>query len=138
MCGSSRATASLRPSRLWIWGYKPAPNYQDALFDAVSRHLDLNRRIAETTQVAKPIVADIDEIFTSAPIVAPRPTIPSLERLVRKFDPVERDFRNRQLGRAGEEFVVDLERRRLAHECQTASKIDPGSACNIAPLSPTS
>jgi len=28
---------------------------------------------------------------------------------------VERDFRNRQLGKAGEEFVVDLERERLAH-----------------------
>lgn len=27
---------------------------------------------------------------------------------------VERDFRNRALGRAGEEFVIDLERRRLA------------------------
>ena len=36
-----------------------------------------------------------------------------LERLVRKFDPVQRDFRNRQLGRAGEEFVVELERKRL-------------------------
>jgi hypothetical protein len=36
-----------------------------------------------------------------------------LRELVRKFDPVERDYRNRALGRAGEEFVVDLERRRL-------------------------
>jgi len=36
-----------------------------------------------------------------------------LRRLVRKFDPVERDYHNRSLGKAGEEFVVDLERRRL-------------------------
>ncbi|WP_206524661.1 DUF3883 domain-containing protein [Devosia sp. 1566] len=33
-----------------------------------------------------------------------------------KFDPVERDFRNRQLGRAGEEFVVGVERLRLIAE----------------------
>jgi hypothetical protein len=36
-----------------------------------------------------------------------------LRRLVRKFDPVERDHRNRSLGKAGEQFVVDVERRQL-------------------------
>jgi hypothetical protein len=36
-----------------------------------------------------------------------------LRRLVQKFDPVERDYRNRALGKAGEEFVVNLERRGL-------------------------
>jgi hypothetical protein len=38
----------------------------------------------------------------------------ALQRLVRKFDPVERDHRNRSLGKAGESFVVDLERHQLA------------------------
>jgi hypothetical protein len=47
------------------------------------------------------------------PSSVPRGRRERLERLVRKFDPFERDFRNRQLGRAGEEFVVNLERRRL-------------------------
>jgi hypothetical protein len=37
----------------------------------------------------------------------------SLRRLIVKFDPVERDRRNRALGRAGEEFVLGLERRQL-------------------------
>src|ERR1019366_7473109 len=37
-----------------------------------------------------------------------------LRSLVRKFDPVERDYRNRFLGKAGESFVLDLERRLLA------------------------
>ena len=32
---------------------------------------------------------------------------------MRKFDPVERDLCNRSLGKAGEEFVVDVERRQL-------------------------
>src|SRR5690606_37779513 len=39
-----------------------------------------------------------------------------LERLVRKFDPVERDFRNRTLGKAGEEFGLDVERSRSLAE----------------------
>jgi hypothetical protein len=26
----------------WIWGYKPAPNYQDALYDAVSRYVSVH------------------------------------------------------------------------------------------------
>jgi Domain of unknown function (DUF3883) len=45
---------------------------------------------------------------------AARETVPKrLQRLVRKFDPVERDHRNRSLGKAGEAFVVDLDRRQL-------------------------
>lgn len=36
-----------------------------------------------------------------------------VERLVRKFNPVERDFRNRKLGRDGEELVLHFERARL-------------------------
>src|SRR5262249_52256789 len=38
---------------------------------------------------------------------------------VRKLDPVARDHRNRSLGKAGEEFVVDLERRRLTGDDHT-------------------
>ncbi|WP_420919810.1 DUF3883 domain-containing protein [Sinorhizobium fredii] len=37
----------------------------------------------------------------------------SLEPLARKFDVAKRDARNRELGRAGEEFVVAVERDRL-------------------------
>ena len=33
--------------------------------------------------------------------------------MARKFDPVERDFVNRSLGKAGEEFVLNVERRQL-------------------------
>jgi hypothetical protein len=98
----------------WIWGYKPAPNYQDALFDAVDRYLSGHREAVEhQPEPIAPTVIVPDDIFTAMPASVPRPRRASLERLVRKFDPVERDFRNRQLGRAGEEFVVDLERRRL-------------------------
>jgi hypothetical protein len=37
----------------------------------------------------------------------------ALRRLIAKYDPVERDRRNRALARAGEEFVLELERRQL-------------------------
>jgi len=45
--------------------------------------------------------------------MANEPIPERLQRLVRKFDPVERDHRNRALGKAGEAFVVDLERHQL-------------------------
>jgi hypothetical protein len=58
--------------------------------------------------------AEPGAVFTDLPTLDHKPRRELLERLVRKFDPVERDFRNRQLGQAGEEFVVDLERKRLS------------------------
>lgn len=101
----------------WIWGYKPAPNYQDALFDAVDRYLSSHHSVLEQQpDPAPPVVMDFGAVFTTMPAPTPRLRPERLERLLRKFDPVERDFRNRRLGRAGEEFVVDLERRRLAEQ----------------------
>ncbi len=63
-----------------------------------------------TTREAPTIFVDEDPPAPGVPR-APRP--PGLERLVRKFDPVARDFRNRQLGLAGESMLVDFERHRL-------------------------
>lgn len=99
----------------WIWGYKPLPNYQEALFQAIDRELTRRERLDAAigeTVVVEPIRVS-DEVFVPMPEGIVRVPRAGLERLVRKFDPVERDFRNRQLGRAGEEFVVDLERKRL-------------------------
>lgn len=100
----------------WIPGYKPKRNYQAAIFGAIDRYLSRTPETLEhvphqTLAPDKPWNA----IFVEAPAaVLPNvPKPPLLDRLVRKFDPVERDHRNRQLGKAGEEFVVELERRRL-------------------------
>jgi hypothetical protein len=46
-------------------------------------------------------------------VAAHKPIPERLQRLVQKFDPVERDRLNRTLGKAGEAFVVDIERRQL-------------------------
>src|SRR5262249_23934687 len=99
----------------WISGYRPKRNYQAAIFDAIDRYLSAHPDVLYAQ--APPAVLHIGDearLFMEAPPLAPRNERPwPLERLVKKFDPVERDFRNRSLGKAGEEFVLDLERKRL-------------------------
>jgi len=98
----------------WIGGYKPRKNFQNAIFDAIDRYLTAHAPILE--MLASPPVQPVPavELFVEAPQLAPERIPARLQRLVQKFDPVERDHRNHSLGRAGEEFVIDLERRRLA------------------------
>jgi hypothetical protein len=99
----------------WIPGYKPAKNYQGALFDAIDRYLETHPAALDTP-IVEPISLPIpDDVFVPAPNAAADDVqIPrSLQRLVRKYDPVERDARNRKLGKAGEAFVFELEQRRL-------------------------
>lgn len=107
-----------------IRGYRPAPNYQQAIFPAIDRYLMAHPDAWDQTPAPKPFVAatgvaDPPLVFVEPPPLqrrdkAVRPA--GLERLIRKFDPVERDHRNRKLGREGEAFVVDFERARLARE----------------------
>jgi hypothetical protein len=100
----------------WIRGYIPKRNYQGAIFDAIERYLTGSPGILDKTPSPALSSAPASPIFVPAPEqeAVPNPIPKRLRELVRKFDPVERDYRNRALGSAGEEFVVDLERRRLA------------------------
>lgn len=100
----------------WINGYKPLAHYQDALVPAVERNIrrepDFLYPASTDTQslalnddtifVAPPQCADLDKVLP-----------PAIRQLVGKFDPAERDARNRDLGKAGEKFVVEFERIRL-------------------------
>jgi hypothetical protein len=99
----------------WIVGYKPKRNYQASIFGAIDRYLSLNEDVVY--HQLPPNVLSVTEdagIFVEAPKLESQPDRPwLLERLVRKFDPVERDLRNRSLGRAGEEFVLEIERKKL-------------------------
>ena len=100
----------------WIPGYMPKRNYQNAIFDAIDRYLTLHPAIlvpAPALQLETPLTS---AIFVDPPTPATgKQSIPErLKRLVQKFDPVERDQRNRSLGKAGEAIVVDVERKRLA------------------------
>lgn len=99
----------------WIVGYKPKRNYQASIFGAIDRYLSSNEEVVYHQLPPKVLsVADDGAAFVDAPRLELQPTRPwQLERLVRKFDPVERDLRNRSLGRAGEEFILEIEKRKL-------------------------
>jgi hypothetical protein len=96
-----------------IAGYKPAFHFQDALIDAVDRYVSVHGALMEPPPPAyrhEPV----GTIFVAPPVRGPSEGgTPRLRQLIQKFDPVERDHRNRALGRAGEEFVLDVERSRL-------------------------
>lgn len=99
----------------WIPGYKPKRNYQNAIFDAIDRYLSKHPAVLEPAVSVPPATPLPAEIFVPPPIltILSQPAPERLRRLVQKFDPVERDHRNRALGKAGEAFVVDVERRQL-------------------------
>ena len=101
----------------WIPGYIPKRNYQNAIFDAIDRYLTLHPAVLVSVPASKPLAVPPLTVFVDAPALAAgadEPIPDRLRRLVQKFDPVERDYRNRSLGTAGESFVVDLERHHLA------------------------
>jgi hypothetical protein len=97
-----------------IKGYFPAQNFQTAIIDAIDRYLSQNRA-ALHPEIAVSGLSERPGLFLEAPpILLPVTTRrEDIERLVRKFNPVERDFRNRKLGREGEELVFQFERERL-------------------------
>lgn len=98
----------------WIPGYKPKRNYQNAIFDAIDRYLTKHPAILDPVPIPLTTPPAAQIFVAPPPLEAADGRIPErLKRLVRKFDPVERDHRNRALGKAGERFVVELERRRL-------------------------
>jgi hypothetical protein len=95
-------------------GYLPAANFQKAIIAAIDRYLSQNP-IALHPERAVTGFAERPGLFVEAPpmLLPVTPRQEDIERLVRKFNPVERDFRNRKLGRDGEELVIQFERERL-------------------------
>lgn len=99
----------------WVWGYKPAFNFQASLLDAVVRWLEANPRwIIRKMPVVASQMDDAPALY-----IGPPPTLsnepPPLEleqtlRIARKFDVAGRDERNRVLGKAGEERILAHER----------------------------
>jgi hypothetical protein len=95
--------------------YIPKRNYQNAIFGAIDRYLSRYREILEFVPKDKSASAVQATVFVEPPALRASESAPTaLRRLVRKFDPVERDHLNRSLGKAGEAFVIDVERRKLA------------------------
>jgi hypothetical protein len=98
----------------YIEGYKPRPNAQRLLRDVVLRFLSRSRMSKEldTTRIRKR-VADWDAVVVAPPKPTPYVQAKKKLRIPRKFDFAQRDDKNRKLGRAGEHWVVRLEKRRL-------------------------
>lgn len=100
-----------------IPGYAPLANFQNALIDGVERYLAQKGEpvfaaaSATSSKVAEPASLWIGPPPSSATDIEKETA--ALRRLVRKFDPAERDARNRALGKQGEELVLEHERTRL-------------------------
>jgi hypothetical protein len=107
----------------YIDGYKPRANFQALLEQVVLEYLDVHRDFFDSL-VAGPVLnptASPDLVaLDPRRIVEPPPdkmTVPSVvwspSARLSRVDFVARDAANRELGRRGEEFVLEFERRRL-------------------------
>lgn len=107
----------------YIRGYKPLPNYQSLLRDAVverlshDRSFDLTARSAVEQPAASPLIVDPEGVLVEPPPLVHRTGEPRTPyRIDRKGvfrDYLDREARNRSLGEAGEAFVLEFEQRRL-------------------------
>jgi hypothetical protein len=110
----------------YIEGYKPRSNYQDLLLDVVSERLAAARALQQMAEVAvdSPVVAQPRVVDLLAMRVNPpvRQELPrrimekngaAQAKVSRITNYLERESRNRELGRAGEEIVVRFEHERL-------------------------
>lgn len=108
----------------YIGGYKPRGNYQALLAQKVESFLNGQPNFLEQLAAAPSlnpdkapaaVPLDSDVVIEDPPeaIAVPEPTKPWLSLRGRRIDFVERDARNRQLGKLGEQFIVSLEQYRL-------------------------
>lgn len=99
----------------WIPGYKPAFHFQASLVDAVARWLARNPHwlARKPNMSTKSALREPSSIWIGPPPThSNQPPPQELEQtlhIARKFDVAARDERNRVLGRAGEERVLEHE-----------------------------
>ena len=98
----------------WLTGLAPLPHFQRLLAETINEN-EVRVRALGTISDAKGL-EDLAALFVEAPperATGKAPIPEYIEQLVRKFDPVERDRRNRLLGDAGEEMALEYEKRYL-------------------------
>jgi hypothetical protein len=107
----------------YIDGYKPRFNFQTLLEQVVLEYLDVHRDffdpliggpVLNPTTLPDPRRLEVDRLVETPPenMTVPQTVWSPTARLAR-FDFVARDAANRDLGRRGEEFVLEFERKRL-------------------------
>ncbi len=104
----------------WIDGYKPLPHYQYALRQAVLQRLGPGHRIAEALEAynSTAVVAPQARPLATTDVLVEPPGARGERRRTSvgiSGGPVTalHDFQRRELGAAGEEWVIDLEREGL-------------------------
>ena len=107
----------------YIDGYKPRFNFQALLEQVVLEYLDVHRDFFEplvSGPVLNPTTSPDPATLDTARVVELPPeamripqTVWSPTTRLSRFDFVARDAANRDLGRRGEEFVLEFERKRL-------------------------
>ena len=104
-------------------GYKPYGHSQRSLEQAVVEFLRQEPQVREELDRISMSLPDVslDSPTAATEVPAPEPgQKPDPKRwshpLPPRFDYSERDSKNRQLGRLGEQFALDIEKRRLAAE----------------------
>ncbi|GED22900.1 DUF3883 domain-containing protein [Halomonas halmophila] len=102
----------------YVAGYKPRSNYQASLVDCVEQRLLRSDQFDRAAQQAAdlPAIESSPETFNNI-IVEPPNTSPQVQEspgsYIAKRDYLAREARNRDLGHAGECFVMAYERQRL-------------------------
>jgi len=103
--------------RPWLTGYAPAANYQGALTSAIDERLTgRGAAFLDALPQAETVLAEqVPLYFEPAPTLVQVESVepPELKRLIRKFDPAERDARNRELGKRGEHKTLLSEHAKL-------------------------
>ncbi len=115
----------------YVEGYKPRSNYQSLLQEVVESRIyskpELVTHVAELVEqtVSKPVtVADLLSIQVAPPVAPTRSEIiyeqGTRRRAVPRKNYLEQEARNRSVGRAGEELVIEFEQQRLWRAGQKA------------------
>jgi hypothetical protein len=117
-------------------GYSPLPNFQRLLIGVVGRALESDQSLDEAairrveTPAEPPLLADFRNFLVEVPkppkVAISERNLDLIRRTPIKRDYLERESRNRSLGLAGEELVLEYETRRL-HELgakQLANRIE--------------
>lgn len=98
----------------WLSGLAPLANFQKLLAETINDNEDRVRALGTMSEPR--VLEDLASLFVESPperATGKAPVPDYIEKLVRKFDPVERDRKNRLLGEAGEEMVLEYEKRYL-------------------------
>ena len=105
----------------FVRGYKPYSNFQGLLFHEVAKQIGLDEQFhrlaieASEKTTNKPLIDDFDKVLSNIPVIDGKVDVTNEPANVKrpKIDYLALEQRNRSLGLAGEEFVVDYERWQL-------------------------